>query len=199
MLFARPLVSRWAREAIRHALLLCCASVAVLAQGGVQPTVAHEREVTHINLEGNSIDVVWTRDRSVSEKKLPVPADAAWSAFPAVFGELGIDPNIIDSKQMVFGNAGAGYRHDLAKERLSHYVNCGNMIGLSSADSYEVFIRVISQVLPVDGGLSKVRTEVDAHARAVDGAEQNIPCSSTGLLESRIAKLLAREAAKALK
>jgi hypothetical protein len=179
--------------------LVLCAGASVPAQAVLPPTVGHEQEVTHINLDGYTWDVVWTRDRSVVERKLPVPADAAWTAFPAVFAELGIDPNIIDSRQMLFGNAGAVYRHDLAKQRLSHYVNCGNIIGLSSADTYEVYIRVISQVLPVDGGLSKVRTEVDAHARAVDGAEQSVPCSSTGLLESRIAKLLSQEAAKALK
>ena len=193
----RHFLTQYTRELSGIALALC-AGASARAQAALPPTVGHEQEVTHINLEGNSFDVVWTRDRSVVEHKLPVPADLAWTAFPAVFGELGIVPNIIDSRQMLFGNAGAVYRHNLAKQRLSHYVNCGNMIGLSSADSYDVYIRVISQVLPVDGGLSKVRTEVDAHAIAVDGAEQSVPCSSTGLLESRIAKLLTREAAKAL-
>ena len=192
-------MSRCARDVSGVALAICCATASVRAQAALPPTVGHEQEVTHITLEGNSFDVMWTRDRSVVERKLPVPADAAWTAFPAVFGELGIDPNVIDTRQMLVGNAGAVYRHDLAKQRLSHYLNCGSMMGLSSADMYDVYIRVISQVLPVDGGLSKVRTEVDAHAKAIDGSGESVPCSSTGLLESRIAKLLSREAAKAFK
>lgn len=189
------------RLSIRVALLACVANVSAVAQAtnGATPTVSHELETTHINLEGVSFDVAWTRDRGVSEHKLLVPADAAWAAFPTVFGELGIDPNVVDSQQMLFGNAGTIYRHKIAGQRLSHYLDCGNMLGVSTADSYDVWVRIIAQVLPVNGGLSRVRVELQADAKATDRPGGSVRCSSNGFLESRIAKMLSAEAAKSAK
>jgi hypothetical protein len=186
------------RQSIRVALLACVAIVSAGAQtsSGAAPTVSHELETTHINLEGVSFDVAWMRDRGVSEHKLLVPADAAWAAFPTVFGKLGLDPNIIDSKQMIFGNAGATYRHTIAGQRLSHFIECGNMLGVSTADSYDVWIRLIAQVLPVDGGISRVRVELEAKAKATDRPGGSVSCSSNGALEARIAKMLVAEATK---
>lgn len=178
------------------AILSSCISVAAAAQkSSPPPKPAEEPEVTHINFEGSALDIAWTRDHHVSEKTLEVSSNLAWSAYPAAFADLGIDPNIIDSGQMVFGSA-ANYRHTLGKKRLSHYFDCGNMLGVSTADSYEVWIRLISQIIPIDGSLSTVRTEVEATARAGDRPGETVRCSSTGVLESRLAALLTEEAAK---
>ncbi|MEO8879913.1 MAG: hypothetical protein ABI446_05905 [Gemmatimonadaceae bacterium] len=103
---------------------------------------------------------------------------------------------MIDTKQMIFGNAGTNFRHTIAKQRISHYFDCSNMIGISTADSYDIRIRVISQVVAADGGFSKVRMEVQAKATAADRPGGSVRCSSNGLLESRIAKMLAEAAAK---
>ncbi|MEP7085795.1 MAG: hypothetical protein ABI884_00555 [Gemmatimonadota bacterium] len=189
-------VARSARCLPGIALLLCSAVISASAQGGdVAPTVAHEEEVTHISFEGSTMDIAWTRDRGVSEHKLLIPADRAYAAFPTVFGELGIDPNIIFTKEMLFGNAGATYRHTIAKERLSHYFDCGQMLGVSTADTYEMWIRIIAQVVPADGGLSKVRVEVQANAKASDRPGGSVRCQSNGRLEQRMAKLLQEAAA----
>jgi len=197
---SRHLLGKCAPFLTGSALFCCVSATAAAQQGNAAPTVAHEQEVTHVNLEGVSFDLAWTRDRGVVEHDLAVPADAAWSAFPTVFAELGIDPNVIDSKQLLFGNAGATYRHRLANQRLSHFFDCGNTIGVSTADTYDVWIRVIAQVLPIEGrGLSIVRTEVEANAKATDRPGGSVRCSSNGVLESRIAKGLVEVAAKARK
>lgn len=171
-------------------VLLCVSVAAAGAQGSVPPVTYHEEEVTHISMDGSSLDIAWTRDRGVSEHKLQLPADQAYAAFPTVFGELGLAPNVIVTKDMVFGNAGALYRHTIAKERLSHFFDCGQMLGVSTADSYEMWIRIIAQVLPVDGGQSKVRVEVEATAKATDRPGGAVRCQSNGRLEQRMAKLL---------
>jgi hypothetical protein len=177
-------------------ILSSCISVAAAAQkSGPPPKPSDEPEVTHINFEGSTLDIAWTRDHHISEKTLEVPSNTAWSAYPAAFADLGLDPNIIDSGQMVFGSA-ANHRHTLGKTRLSHYFDCGNMLGVSTADSYEVWVRLVSQILPIDGSLSTVRTEVEATARAGDRPGETVRCSSTGALESRLAALLTEEAAK---
>ena len=161
--------------------------------------VRHEEEVTHLTFAGTNMDIRWTRDHDVSEQNLLIPADVAWAAFPRVFGELGLDPNLIDSKQMIFGNAGAVYRHQIAKERISHYFDCGAMLGVSTADTYDVHIRVISQVVPADGGLSKIRTETEASAIATDRPGGGVRCASNGRFEARIAKMISAEAGKTAK
>ncbi len=172
------------------AALLCTSAFAASAQGGITPVVAHEQEVTHIAFEGSSLDIAWTRDRGVSEHKLLIPADQAYAAFPTVFGELGIDPNLIVTKDMLFGNAGATYRHTIAKERLSHYFDCGQMLGVSTADTYEMWIRIVAQVVPADGGLSKVRIAVESNAKATDRPGGSVRCQTNGRLEQRMAKML---------
>jgi hypothetical protein len=171
-------------------------SVAATAQTSASPPkTSEEPEVTRITIESSTIDIPWTKDRHVSERTLELPANSAWQAYPAVFSDLGIDPNIVDGNQMIFGSA-ADHRHTLAKTRISHYFDCGNMLGVSTADSYEIWIRVISQIIPIDNGLSTVRTQVEATARASDLQGGGVRCSSNGLLESRIAELLVKEAAK---
>jgi hypothetical protein len=184
------------RAAAWIAIATSCVSISAAAQAtAVPPKGTEEPEVTHINFENSTLDVAWTRDQHVTERTIEVPSNTAWSAYPAAFGDLGIDPNIIDSDQMIFGSAG-NHRHTLAKKRLSHYFDCGTMLGVSSADSYEIWVRVISQILPIDGRLSTLRTQVEATARAGDRPGETVRCSSTGLLESQIAKLVVEEAAK---
>ena len=126
----------------------------------------------------------------VRETKLLVGVDKAWAAYPAVFGELGIPPGIVDEKQHVFGNAGTKIRNSLGRQRLSKYLECGTTAGMSNADTYDVIVRVVSQVVPADAGLASLRTQVEAtaHANAVSGA--SVRCVSTGALEDRIAHML---------
>jgi len=178
------------------AILATCITVGAGAQTSASPPkTSEEPEVTRINIENSAVDIAWTRDQHVSERTLEVASNVAWSAYPATFADLGLDPNIIDSDQMIFGSVG-DHRHTLAKKRLSHFFDCGTMLGVSTADSYEMWIRVISQIVPIDGRLSTVRTQVEATARAGDRPGETVLCASTGLLESQIAKLLAQEAAK---
>jgi len=185
------------RYLVGCALFCCIGATAAAQQGAAAPTVSHQEEVTHVVVAGVSFDVAWTRDRGVIQHDLDVPADAAWAAFPTVFGEMGIEPSVVDSKQLLFGSAGAKYRHRIANQRLSHFFDCGNIMGVSTADTYDVWIRVIAQVLPMEHGLSIVRTEVEASAKATDMQGGSAPCSSNGVLEARIAKRLAEVAAKA--
>jgi len=194
---SRHALGKYARSLTGSAIFCCIGATAAAQQGSAAPTVAHEQEVTHVNFEGVSLDLAWTRDRGVVQHDLAVPADAVWAAFPTVFGEMGIDPNVVDSKQLLFGSAGATYRHRIGNQRLSHFFDCGNMMGVSTADTYEVWVRVIAQVLPMERGRSIVRTEVEASAKATDSPGGSVPCSSNGVLEARIAKRLAEVAAKA--
>ncbi|MEP7064624.1 MAG: hypothetical protein ABI889_01195 [Gemmatimonadota bacterium] len=184
------------RVSVSIAIFASCIGVAAAAQKPEPSTKGgDEAEVTHINFEGSALDIAWTREHNVSEKTLELSSERAWSAYPAAFADLGLDPNIIDTRQMVFGSDGT-HRYKLGKKRLSHFFECGNMLGVATADSYEVWVRLVSQIVPIDGSLSTVRTEVDAVARIGDRQGETVRCTSSGALESRLAALLAEEAAK---
>ena len=54
------------------------------------------------------------------------------------------------------------HRGKLGTQRLSHYFDCGATAGISNADQYDILIRVITQIIPAEAGLSALRTQVEA-------------------------------------
>src|SRR5690242_4928216 len=90
------------------ALVLCaCASGGSSGSGGHStndtPLLQEQVEITRVETPGGIIQIDWHRERTYDETKLLVGVDKAWAAVPTVFGELGIDPNIIDTRQHVLG------------------------------------------------------------------------------------------------
>ena len=182
-------------------LVLCaCASggsSSTKEKSSDSPLLQQRVQSTRIETPGGVIQIDWHEQRTYDETKLLVGVDKAWAAVPAVYGEIGIEPTLVDSKQHVFGNAGANYRRRLGAQRMSRYFDCGSTAGISNADDYDLLIRVITQIIPAEGGLSAVRTQVEAtgHASATSG--QVVRCASTGALEERIAHMVSDQAVRA--
>jgi hypothetical protein len=181
-------------------LVLCaCASSSggSTGQNTDSPAMEQRVEMTRVETPNGVIQIDWHRERTYDQTALLVPVDRAWATVPAVFGELGIEPTLVDSKQHVFGNAGANYRRKLGSQRMSRYFDCGSTAGISNADDYDLLVRVITQIIPAAGGLSALRTQVEAtgHATAVSG--QVVRCASTGALEARIAHMVSDQAVRA--
>lgn len=177
-------------------LLAACASGAN-SGGSEPPELRGTPQITRVELpSGAPIEINWEHQHTYDETKLPVSVEKAWAAYPAVFGELGIEPGLVDPKQHVYGNAGIKMRNSMGRQRLSKYFDCGSTVGMPNADTYDVLVRVVSQVIPADAGLSALRTQVEAtaHANAVSGA--TVRCVSTGALEERISHMLSEMVAK---
>lgn len=161
------------------------------------PDLRSTEQYTRVQMpNGSMIEIDWERHHTFEETKLLVGVDKAWSAYPTVFGELGIEPGLVDPTQHVFGNSGLKMRGTLGRQRLSRYLDCGSTAGMSNADTYDVVLRVISQVFPADAGLASVRTQVEATAHAGSVAGASVRCASTGALEERIAHMLSEVSAK---
>ena len=154
-------------------------------------------EMTRIETPSGVIQIDWHEQRTYDETKLLVAVDKAWAAVPAVYGELGIQPTLVDSKQHVFGNAGANYRRKLGSQRMSRFFDCGSTAGISNADDYDLLIRVITQIIPADAGLSAVRTQAEATGHATATSGQVVRCASTGALEEKIAQMVSDQATRA--
>ncbi|HEV7704910.1 MAG TPA: hypothetical protein VGO46_11495 [Gemmatimonadaceae bacterium] len=161
------------------------------------PFMQQRVEMTRVETPSGIIQIDWQQQRTYDETKLLVPVEKAWGAVPAVYGELGIQPTLVDSKQHVFGNAGANYRRRLGSQRMSHFFDCGSTAGISNADDYDLLIRVITQIIPAEGGLSSVRTQVEATGHATATSGQVVRCASTGALEEQIAHMVSDQAVRA--
>ncbi|MEO6210516.1 MAG: hypothetical protein ABIQ10_10365 [Gemmatimonadaceae bacterium] len=183
---------------VAMAVILCACSS---GKGGRETTQAPDLrstlQLTRVDMPtGASIEIDWEHQHTYEETKLLVGVDKAWSEYPTVFGELGIEPNVIDSKQHVFGNAGVKVRGSLGHQRLSRYIDCGATAGMANADQYDIIVRVVSQVVPADAGLATIRTQVEANGRASGESSTSARCVSTGALEARIARMMSELATK---
>lgn len=183
--------------AFATALAVCACASGGSTNTTDTPLMQERVEMTRVETPQGVIQIDWHRERTYDETKLLVGVDKAWAAIPTVFGELGIDPNVIDSKQHVYGNAGTNYRRRIGTQRLSRYFDCGTTAGIANADEYDILVRVITQIIPAEADLSALRTQIEAtgHATAVSG--QVVRCASTGALEERIAHMVGDQAARA--
>ncbi len=172
-------------------LVLCaCASSGTKATTEA-PDMRQSNGFTRLETpNGGALIIDWQHEHTYEETKLLVGVDKAWSQFPTVFGELGIQPGLVDQKQHVFGNAGFKVRGSLGRQRLSRYIDCGTTAGMSNSDTYDVIIRIVSQVVPADAGLASLRTQVEASAHASALSGSNVRCVSTGQLEERVAHMM---------
>ena len=187
------------RASLCAAVLVLCACASGAKSSDSSPLLQTGTQFTRLETSSGIIQIDWQHERTYDETPLLVDVDKAWAAVPAVYSELGIQPGVIDSKQHVYGNPGAKYRRELGHKRMSAYFDCGAEAGIANADSYDMLVRVLTQVVPTDGGLSKIRTQAEAtaHANAVSGSP--VRCSSTGALEERIAKMVSDQAVRAAK
>jgi hypothetical protein len=162
------------------------------------PDLRSSSQLTQIQTPGGGgmITIDWEHQHTYEETKLLVGPDKAWSQFPTVFGELGIPTGLVDQQQHVFGNYGVKVRGSLGRQRLSKYLECGSTAGMSNADTYDVVIRVVSQVVPADAGLASLRTQVEGSAHSSGDTGPSVRCVSTGALEARIAHKMSELAAK---
>jgi hypothetical protein len=108
-----------------------------------------------------------------------------WGVLATVYDSLGIPISTVDSKRMLVGNTGFKAYQKLGKTSLAKLIDCGKTQGFPSADSYDVYLQVTTQVQPRDEG-STLSTLVEAAARPMVVKGDYIKCSSLGTLEAAI-------------
>lgn len=182
---------------VAAALALCACASGKGASSGEAPLMQQRTEYTRIETPGGTIEINWQRERTFEATNLLVSVDKAWAAIPAAFGEMGIEPGIVDQKQHVFGNMGVTFRREIGRQRISRYFDCGSTAGMSNSDTYDVIVRVISQIVPAGDGLSILRTQAEATAHPSALSGMGVRCASTGELERRIASMVSEQALRA--
>jgi hypothetical protein len=125
------------------------------------------------------------------------PWQAAWTALPAIYAELGIEGSgVMNQDDHLFGRRGMPARGRLETVRMSRVLRCGSL-HLGGEDRFNLTMTVMTELVPSAGG-STVRTWVDASGRDATGpGSPPVQCASTGWLEGEIARRLQERAGTA--
>ncbi len=136
------------------------------------------------------------QDDGMTSGLIAYSPDAVWSALPAVFDSLAIPVTRSDKADMILGTDGFRVRQRLARVPLSRYFDCGTTQVGPNADSYEVFLIVISRLKPAAAGTTTVEVSINARARPVAFSQAYSACVDTGALDTRFRALLRAELAR---
>lgn len=123
--------------------------------------------------------------------KVPIPAapSRAFDALKAVYSELGVPLGTDDPATGRVGNTNFWKTRKLGNEAISTYLNCGDSFAGTAADTYRIYISLISVVRPDGKGASELETAFTAQARNMEGTTADrVACGTTGRLEDRIQK-----------
>lgn len=121
---------------------------------------------------------------------LTYPVDAVWRVLPGVFDSLAIPLTLVDPAQRRIGNEGYKLRTRLGKAPLSRYLDCGNTQIGPNADSYDVFMTIVTTVRPEGTAGSTINTVIDAQSKPITYNQGYSRCSSKSTLEAKIAELI---------
>ncbi len=144
---------------------------------------------TRIVGNGGSIEIRTSTDVGKNVVIVPGTPSEVWSLLVMAFDSVGIPVTISNPPKGLLGNDGFRIRRKLKDVPLTRYLDCGNTQGGPSAETYEIFLAVKTQLLPVDEGVSAT-TLVDASGRPIAISGGSVRCGSTGKLEERIGQLL---------
>ena len=122
---------------------------------------------------------------------LPVSPSRVFDALKSVYQELGVPAAIDDPSTGRFGNTDFWKTGKLGAEPISRYLNCGDSIMGPAADTYRIYISLVSQAQPDGKGETNLETSFVAQARNMEGTTSDrVSCGTTGRLEEQIRKRL---------
>lgn len=171
---------------------LCTVAAALLA---VTP-IAAQRNRGVIVVPGQVTQVI--SDTMGTAYEVGAPPAMVFHALALAYGDLKVETPIRDSALLQVGNPQFYRRGDLGGRQISTWLGCGDGITGPYADSYRVYMSLVTSITPVEGNPDRaiVRTVLLAGAVNVsEGARQAMPCESTGRLEVRIHQLTLRRLA----
>lgn len=97
----------------------------------------------------------------------------------------------MDPKTRVIGNEGFKIRKELGGVALSKYIECGTTQIGPNADSYEVHLTILTELLPGPNGTTKMTTNFQSASRPLSFAQDYSRCSSKGVFEDKLAAAVA--------
>lgn len=170
-------------------------SLSVLALAALLAApLAAQRTRTMVVIPGQLTRVI--TDTTGTAYEVPFPAARTYAAVLATFEELKLPAEVRDSAN---GRVETGVFHrrgDIGGKQISTYLSCGDGITGPYADSYRVYMIVMTTVEPRGPDRSAIRSVLLGGAVNVsEGARQPMACESTGRWEIRLHKTVLAKAA----
>ncbi len=170
---------------------VCCAAC---SSSGGGPTPARPATQTMGSADVGTVTITNATTADVSHFAFSV--DAVWRVMPSVFDSVGIPITLLDQASHSIGNQGYKLRGRLGKVTLSRLLDCGNTQIGPNADTYDVFLSVVTTIQAEGAAGSKLSTLVDAKARPITYNQGYSNCASRGGIEIKIADLVKARLAK---
>ncbi len=161
-------------------------AVSACASSGTKPETDLSRPTEHIIATDNQGPI----RSSVSPNArvtINVPPARVLAVIKSVYDELGIPSATVDPASGQISAPRFFKTRTLGKANLSQYFDCGNSLNGNIADTYRIYITVISAVRSDGKGGSDLETAVTGEAADMGGASSGRnACGTTGRLEERI-------------
>jgi|KBSSwiStaDraftv2_1062776.scaffolds.fasta_scaffold99319_2 hypothetical protein len=122
--------------------------------------------------------------------RIGFPVERVWNVLKAAFDSLAIPVSSIDPATHTMENSSLRVRRRLGDVSVSKYINCGNTQSANAADGYEIVLAVAARLQPTVDGFSQLSTSVEAQGRPITLSSEYVRCTSTGLIETRLAQLV---------
>jgi hypothetical protein len=118
---------------------------------------------------------------------VPVRPDSAYKLLQAAYAKLEIPVSQQDPKVRSTGNDGLKVRRRIAGLTMQSVLDCGDKMGLQNAETWDIFLNILSfvQADGPDGSTISTRIQATGHDPAVSDRE-GIPCGTKGELETKI-------------
>ena len=175
------------------ALLLAIAGSTACASSGSKPSTDISTPSERIVATDNQTTLRTTVAPN-SRVNIPAAPNRVFDALTAIYPDLGIPSPTADATTGRVGNTNFWKSRKLGAESISTFLNCGSSITGVIADTYRVYMSVVSVARPDGNGGTELETAFNAYAQNMEGtAGDRIPCGTTGRLEEVIQKLVARK------
>jgi hypothetical protein len=135
-----------------------------------------------------------TNEAPASATSFDAPATRVWTALNAAYTSLGIEVKVNDPGAHRMGNTQFYKVRNLNGTPLSRIADCGNGPNGPRANTSRVYFSVVSTVVAVDAGHTRLTTEVSPVAVDESGTTgYRATCGSTGVLETMLADAVRKQ------
>ena len=142
--------------------------------------------------------VIRSSDGANATFTLDVPPGRVLAEIKSVYDALGIPSATVDAANGKITAPTFYKTRTLGDVNLSMYFNCGDSLNGNIANTYRIYISVVSAVRSNGRGGTELETAVSGSAADMGGSSSGrIPCGTTGRLEERIQDGVRRKAGAA--
>lgn len=186
--------------AIIPVLWLCACT-----KGSPGPDVGAAPVTTHVtfgslssgNTYGSGMSLGQTAETVGVSTTIAFPADQVYKALVAVYKDLQVPLSDANPSTRILGNQSLKIRRRLGGVPMQTYLDCGGQPGQPNAETFDLDLNLLSFVTPGTDGGSTMTTRLSGLGSDPNhGSGNQMRCSSTGELESRIEKMVKLQVVK---